>query len=514
MSWMTDGWDEREVADLEDEYELLGELGRGASAIVYRARDRFLGILCAIKVVRPHSIGADRDALDRLAQQARTVAGLRHPHIVSVHSVQPLPSGGLSLVMQLVSGRSLKQVIVERGPFPPEEAQGILRDIASALACAHAHGVVHGDVRPENIFLDAESGRAMLGDFGIALSADEASRLTMTGAATSPPAYMAPEQIDGGGADARSDVYSLGLVAWEMLTGRRPWDGESLYQVIIKQRTEELPAIHGLRPGVVPDRLQYVVERMLRKQPSARWASADALLASLDHWVEPDDWAEWLAARAGRAAGTSPARATVYRRRAEDRVETAHTAGEHVSAEHVSGGQAAGEQAAREYAAREQAAREYAAREYAAREYAAREDAARELEAAARSGAFETPAPAGRTRVVVAVAAALVLLGAVGALAWAQRSDLLSGVPLPFVLGDTGVGFLVGGAGVGFLVGGAGVVLLIGGALWWRGRHSQRDAADIPLYSVTLTDELAAPRPVPPSVPPRVVDGVNRPRSR
>jgi len=231
---MTDGPEEVEVADLEDEYELLGELGRGASAIVYRARDRALGRLVAIKVVRAHSIASADDAMLRLAREARTVAKLQHPNIVTVHAVRRLRTGGLALVMQLVPGRTLKQAITEHGPFAPEQAEQVLRDVASALAYAHAHGVVHRDVKPENIFLDADSGRAMLSDFGIAHSADNESRLTMTGAAIGTPAYMAPEQIDGAPADARSDLYSLGLVTWEMLTGQRPWEGESLFNVISK----------------------------------------------------------------------------------------------------------------------------------------------------------------------------------------------------------------------------------------------------------------------------------------
>jgi serine/threonine protein kinase/alpha-tubulin suppressor-like RCC1 family protein len=306
---MMDAFDDSEVADLEDEYELLGELGRGASAIVYRARDRALGRLVAIKVVRAHSIASADDAMLRLAREARTVAKLQHPNIVTVHAVKRLQTGGLALVMQLVPGRTLKQAIVEHGPFAPEQAERVLHDVAEALAYAHAHGVVHRDVKPENIFLDADSGRALLSDFGIAHSADNESRLTMTGAAIGTPAYMAPEQIDGAPADARSDIYSLGLVMWEMLTGKRPWDGESLFNVISKQKQEDLPAIDALRPGVVPPRLQYITERMLQKRAAARWAGADGLLANLDHWVVPNDWRQWEAAHKRRREAARALRA-------------------------------------------------------------------------------------------------------------------------------------------------------------------------------------------------------------
>ena len=289
---MLDAFDDDVVSDL-DEYTILGELGRGGSAIVYRARDRDLCRDVAIKVVRPRFSAQADDAIERLAREARTVARLQHPNIVTVHAVKRLRDGGLALVMQLVPGRTLKQAIQEDGPFAPERAERVLKDVAEALAFAHAHGVVHRDVKPENVFLDAETDRALLSDFGIAHSAEFDSRLTMTGAAIGTPAYMAPEQIDGGPANARSDLYSLGLVTWEMLTGERPWVGEALYNVIFKQKHEELPAIDAVRPGEVPPRLQYITERMLQKKPTARWAGADGLLVALNAWVVPNDWRQW-----------------------------------------------------------------------------------------------------------------------------------------------------------------------------------------------------------------------------
>lgn len=298
---MTDGWTDRDVADLADEYEIIDELGRGASAVVYRARDRALDRLVAIKVVRPHAVASGNDALERLAREARTIARLSHPNIVTLYAVRRLPSaGGLALVMQLVPGGTLKDTLVAQGALDPERVEAILRDVAAALAYANNRGIVHRDVKPENIFLDEETGRALLADFGIAWSMDQESRLTMTGAAIGTPTYMAPEQIDGASPDARSDLYSLGLVAWEMCTGRRPWDGESLFNVILKQKTEELPPIDVLRPGAIPDRLQYIVERMLQKHPGARWAGAEAALDKLERWVVPADYPQWHQSRQRR----------------------------------------------------------------------------------------------------------------------------------------------------------------------------------------------------------------------
>ena len=149
-----------EIGDL-DAYTMLGELGRGGSAIVYRARDRELFRDVAIKVVRPRFAAEADEAIERLAREARTVARLQHPNIVTVHAVKRLRDGGLALVMQLVPGRTLKQAIHEDGPFAPARAERVLRDVAEALAFAHAHGVVHRDVKPENVFLDAETDRAL-----------------------------------------------------------------------------------------------------------------------------------------------------------------------------------------------------------------------------------------------------------------------------------------------------------------------------------------------------------------
>lgn len=291
--------DDSEYTDLADEYEIVGELGRGGSAIVYHGRDRALGREVAIKVVRPRFSGPGDEGIARLAREARTVAQLQHPNIVTVHAVKRLRDDGLALVMQYVPGRTLKQAITEGGAFTPDRAERVIRDVAAALAYANSRGVVHRDVKPENIFLEASTDRALLSDFGIAHSAEFDSRLTMTGTAIGTPAYMAPEQIDGAAASPRSDVYSLGLVAWEMLTGHRPWEGESLYNIIYKQKQELLPPIDDFNPAV-PLRMQYIVERMLQKKPAARWAGADGLLAHMNASVLPADWPHWQEAHRRR----------------------------------------------------------------------------------------------------------------------------------------------------------------------------------------------------------------------
>lgn len=265
-------------AELEAEYEILEELGRGGTAVVYLARERDVGREVAIKVVRATYV-EDEEAAARLVREARTIAGLRHPNIVMLYGTRRLGDGSLALIMQYIRGRTLKQEVRQRGPLPFAEVERILADIGGALAYAQRHRILHRDIKPENVYLDDETDRACLSDFGIARAWDDCS-LTLPGTAIGTPAYMSPEQVDGAELDARSDIYSLGLVAWELLTGQTPWAGESLFRMIYKQKNEELPALAELRPDT-PPRLRLVVDRALRKDPAARWSNADEFLSAL-----------------------------------------------------------------------------------------------------------------------------------------------------------------------------------------------------------------------------------------
>ena len=286
------------LGDLEAEYELLGELGRGGMAVVYHGRERATGREVAIKVLRgTHGDAAEAQA--RFAREAETAALLQHPHIVPTYAVRPLSGGALAIVMEFIPGRNLKAVVREGGPLGVAEAVRVMREIADALAYAHERGVVHRDVKPENIFLDARTGGALLSDFGIARTLQHDAALTQTGIAIGTPSYMSPEQIDGRVVDGRSDVYSLGLVGWETLTGRQPWEGESLYAVIYKQKHEELPPLSDFRHDV-PDDLRYVIERCLLKDRDARWQSAAALASALAEGPDAAAVREWRARRSRR----------------------------------------------------------------------------------------------------------------------------------------------------------------------------------------------------------------------
>jgi hypothetical protein len=261
------------------EFEILRVLGRGGVSVVYLARDLMLGRTVAIKVIDDRFVG-DAEALGRFRREAQLLAQLQHPCIVPVHAARRLADGRVALVMQHMEGPTLRELIRREGPLPFARAEQVLRDVADALAYLHRRGVVHRDVKPENIYVEPDGARAFLADFGIAKPVDGDSGLTLTGVVLGTPTYMSPEQIDGAWLNGQSDLYSLGLVGWEMLTGRRPWAGETLYTVIYKQKHEYLPLLAELRPDI-PEHLREAVERALLKDRALRWPGAEAFLQQL-----------------------------------------------------------------------------------------------------------------------------------------------------------------------------------------------------------------------------------------
>jgi len=274
-----------DLRSLESEYDLIRELGQGGMAAVYLARHRPTGRLVAIKAVRARYLD-DPDAIKRFAREARTVAGLDHPNIVRTEAIRQIDDRAVAIIMEHVSGGTVRDRLREFGSLGAEDAEWILRDVANALGYAHRQGIVHRDVKPENIFLDPTRRRALLSDFGIARSIDTESGITLLGAALGTPQYMSPEQIDGEKVDGRSDIYSLGVLGWELLTGRRPWAGESLYGVIYKQKHEDLARITSLRPRV-PANLLFAIEGALIKNRERRWQTVDEFLDQLTYNPPP-----------------------------------------------------------------------------------------------------------------------------------------------------------------------------------------------------------------------------------
>jgi serine/threonine protein kinase/uncharacterized protein YecT (DUF1311 family) len=267
-----------ELRALEKDYVFIRELGRGGTATVVLARHRASGQLVAVKMIYGPNIG-DEEANRRFSREASLVEHLDHPHIVRTHTVERLDGRAVAIVMEHIVGVTLRQALRD-GPLDFDRTTKVLRDVGEALLYAHAQGLVHRDVKPENIFLEQGTERALLSDFGTARSVAVDASLTLTGSAIGTPAYMSPEQIDGGALDGRSDLYSLGLVGWEMLTGRRAYDDESVYGILYKQKHEPLPSLAELRPDI-PARLLFALEGALRKNRDERWANMEDFLAQL-----------------------------------------------------------------------------------------------------------------------------------------------------------------------------------------------------------------------------------------
>ena len=270
---------------LEDSYELIRELGQRGVAAVYVAKHRDSGRLVAIKAVRARYLD-DADALRRFAREARTVADLNHPNIVRTESIEQFGDRAIAIIMEYVAGGTVRDRLREYGAFGAEDAESVLRDVANALGYAHRRGIVHRDVRPENVFLEKSTGRALLADFGNARRIEGDAPITLLGASLGTPQYMSPEQIDGTEIDGRADIYSLGVLGWELLTGKRPWAGESLYGVIYKQKHEDLPRITSVRPRV-PANLLFAIEGALAKDRARRWQTTDQFLEQLTYDPPP-----------------------------------------------------------------------------------------------------------------------------------------------------------------------------------------------------------------------------------
>lgn len=267
---------------LEANYELDQEIGRGGMGIVYRARDRRLKRLVAVKLLPP-DLAYRADIRSRFLREAETSAQLSHPSIVPIYTVEEADNL-VFFIMGYVNGDTIAQRLRERGPMAAEEVRRILCEVADALAYANARNVVHRDIKPDNILLDAESGRAMVTDFGIARAVSEGNdtRLTTTGLAIGTPAYMSPEQCAGDrGVDGRSDIYSLGVVGYQMLSGDLPFVASNTPGMFVKHLTEQPRPISERVQGLPPD-LGAIVMRCLAKEPSDRFPTATALVDALN----------------------------------------------------------------------------------------------------------------------------------------------------------------------------------------------------------------------------------------
>ncbi len=276
---MSEPLDERVVAAVGDHYELEGEIGRGGMSVVYGARDRRLNRSVAIKVLPPE-LAYDPAVRTRFTREAQTSAQLSHAHIVPIYDVGE-QDGLAYFVMALVTGGNLATLLAHMPRPPVDEVRRLLGEVCDALAYAHQRGVVHRDIKPDNILLDRESGRAVVTDFGIARAMESAGRLTATGVAVGTPAYMSPEQAVGEReVDGRSDIYSLGVLAYQMLTGRVPFTGGNSMALLLKHISEPPRPIQELRPDA-PRALCDAIDRALLKDREDRWPTASAFREAL-----------------------------------------------------------------------------------------------------------------------------------------------------------------------------------------------------------------------------------------
>ena len=258
-------------------YQLHAEIGRGGMGAVYKAYDPTLDRFVAIKVLAPHLVW-EKEFIERFLREARAAARLRHPSIVTIYDVGQ-EGNWYYFAMEYLEGQTLAQFIRQRGPMSAEEALHILRPLAEGLDYAHRQGLVHRDVKPGNIIV-GPGGHATLTDFGIARAAQE-TRLTRTGAIVGTPEYMSPEQAQGGGVSTGSDQYALGVVAYEMLAGRVPFQAESTAALLHKVVYEPPPPLRKTRPGL-PVEVERVLERALAKEPVKRYRSCGEFVSALE----------------------------------------------------------------------------------------------------------------------------------------------------------------------------------------------------------------------------------------
>jgi serine/threonine protein kinase len=259
-------------------YELEELVGRGGMSSVYRAHDSLLERYVALKVLH-EQYSKDEDFVERFKREARSVAQLQHPNIVTVID-RGEQDGRQYIVFEYVEGENLKELVVRRGRLEVREALEIAIEVARALGFAHEHGLVHRDVKPQNVLLNGD-GRAKVTDFGIARSLDVEQGVTQTGTVLGTSNYIAPEQASGKHVDQHSDVYSLGVVLYEMLTGELPFPGESFVAVALKHVNEAPPSVVDVR-GDIPPRVAEAVDRALEKEPKRRFPGMDAFAAELE----------------------------------------------------------------------------------------------------------------------------------------------------------------------------------------------------------------------------------------
>ncbi|MBE6036968.1 MAG: Stk1 family PASTA domain-containing Ser/Thr kinase [Clostridiales bacterium] len=264
---------------LAGRYELLEKIGDGGMAVVYKARCRLLNRLVAIKILKP-AYSKDAKFIENFRRESQAAASLTHPNIVGIYDVGR--EGSINfIVMELVEGKTLADLIRQEGPMAPREAVRIARQICSALSHAHKHQIIHRDVKPHNILLTSD-GTAKITDFGIAKAVDMGTVVGNTGMVLGSVHYLSPEQARGGYVDEKTDIYSMGIMLYEMLTGQVPFDADNPVAVAVKHMNEEITPPSRL-VDTIPQELEEVVMKATQKYPVNRYLTADAMLEALQN---------------------------------------------------------------------------------------------------------------------------------------------------------------------------------------------------------------------------------------
>jgi serine/threonine protein kinase len=263
---------------LAPSFSLVRRLGSGGMGAVYLARDPVLKRLVAVKLLSP-TLAANPEARARFHREAQAVASITHPSVVAVYSVGELENGVPYFVMQYVEGRSVAERLLKDGHFEVRAAKRVLAEVASALAAAHRKGIIHRDIKPANILIDDETGRALVTDFGIAAVLErgderEATRITHTGMAVGTPAFMSPEQLLAEPVTEKTDIYSLGLLAYELLIGESPYRINSPREVMAAHLRDTPRQLSAIRGDVEPE-LERLIASCLTKDPARRPSAAE-----------------------------------------------------------------------------------------------------------------------------------------------------------------------------------------------------------------------------------------------
>ncbi|KLU62403.1 serine/threonine-protein kinase PrkC [Peptococcaceae bacterium CEB3] len=266
---------------LGSRYEIMEQIGAGGMAVVYRAKDLLLNRIVTVKVLRDQ-FAADEEFSARFRREAEAAAGLSHPNIVSIYDVGR-EGATQYIVLEYVEGHNLKEIIREQAPLPPERSLHIVRQIAQAIGHVHAHHIIHRDIKPHNILI-SDDDWARVTDFGIAQT-DTAVTLTHTGGIVGSVHYLSPEQARGESSSEQSDLYSLGIILYELVTGKLPYDGETPIAVALKHLREHPLSPRQLNPRVSPS-LEAIIMRAIAKDPNQRYPSAQAFLEDLDEIEE------------------------------------------------------------------------------------------------------------------------------------------------------------------------------------------------------------------------------------